>query len=66
MALSYSIDGDQVCATDIHFKCLATDHAGFGESLKEAFLDFYRNQETRPAHFLQDCRPWELPWADEI
>jgi hypothetical protein len=66
MALNYSIDGNQVCATDAHFKCLATDHAGFGDSLKEAFLDFYRTQKTRPPHFLSDCRSWELPWVDEI
>ncbi len=66
MALNYSIDGNKVCATGVHFQCLATDHAGFGDSLKEAFIDYYRTLGKRPKHFLNDCRSWELPWVDEI
>lgn len=64
MALNYSIDGNQVCATGVHFQSLATCHAGFGDSLKDAFLDYYRTKKEKPV--LRDCRDWELPWADEI
>ena len=64
MGLKYSIDGNQVCATDVHFKCLATCSAGFGDSLKEAFIDYYKNTKEVPV--LRDCHPWELDWALEL
>jgi len=63
MGLKYSIDGNQVCATDVQFKCLATCSAGFGDSLKEAFIDYYKNTKEVPV--LRDCHPWELDWALE-
>ena len=61
MGLKYSIDGNQVCAVDAHFKCLAISPAGFGDSLKEAFVDYYRNTKNLPC--LRDCHSWEIGWA---
>lgn len=64
----YSIDGNQVCAVDHGFKCLSTDHAGFGDSLKEAFLGYWRTlikgQKSIPD--LRDLMKWEIAWVNEI
>ena len=64
MGLKYSIDGNQVCATDVHFKSLATCPAGFGDSLKEAFVDYYKSTKKLP--IFRDCHSWELDWAFEL
>lgn len=65
MALNYSIDGNQVCATGAHFQCLATCHAGFGDSLELAFKDYYKDP-SRPLPLLRDCREWEKPWRSDL
>ena len=61
MALKYLIDGNQVCAVAHDFKCLATDFAGFGDSLKEAFINYYITSKLTPK--TNDCHSWELPWV---
>lgn len=67
MALHYSIDGNKVCAVGANFTCLATCDAGFGNSLKEAFFDYYNKAgKNLPRNFINDCRSWELPWAEEL
>ena len=63
MALIYSIDGNQVCAVGEDFKDLQSSPAGFGDSLKEAFIDFHGgcgNKEVKNPH------KWEIPWAEEL
>ena len=62
--MKYSIDGNQVCCVGVHFKCLATCHAGFGDSLREAFMDYWTTARERPS--LRDLKDWELPWANEL
>jgi hypothetical protein len=62
--MKYSIDGNQVCCVDVHFKCLATCHAGFGNSLRDAFIDYWDNKKEHLS--LRDLKEWELPWANEI
>jgi hypothetical protein len=61
--MKYSIDGNQVCCVDVHFKCLATCHAGFGDSLREAFINYWST--TREIQSLRDLEEWELPWVKE-
>jgi len=67
MKLNYSIDGNQVCATQPGFDCLGSSlrgHAGFGSSLKEAYLDYYRCPHQNLD--LRDCRSWELEWGAQV
>jgi len=64
MALYYSIDGNKVCAVGMGFQCLATCDAGFGGSLKEAFMDYYNRSHIAPV--INDCRVWEMDWALEF
>ena len=63
--MDYSIDGNQVCAVEPGFRDLALDNAGFGDSLKEAFLDFYKEKGIRKPELI-DCHPWEVEWIKEI
>ena len=63
MGLIYSIDGNKVMAHSNNFKNLAVSNAGFGDSLKEAFFDFYKNSREIPS--LKDVHPWEFEWAQE-
>jgi len=58
----YSIDGNKVCCTYENFRNLAVDPAGFGDSLKEAFLDLIRQRELRKNNVLQS---WESAWYEE-
>jgi hypothetical protein len=60
----YSIDGTQVCCVGVHFKCLATCHAGFGDSLKGAFMDYWTTKKENLV--LRDLEEWELPWGIEM
>ncbi len=62
--MNYSIDGNQVCCVDVHFKCLATCHAGFGGSLEDAFINFWSTKKEKPV--LRDLKDWELPWAYKL
>ena len=62
--MKYSIDGNQVCCVDVHFQSLATCHAGFGDSLKDAFINYWttKNQKPNP----DDLKSWELPWLKKV
>ena len=62
--MKYSIDGNQVCCVDVHFKCLATCHAGFGPSLEDAFIDYWTTKKQNPS--LRDLEEWELPWVKRV
>ena len=64
--INYAIDGNQVCATYSHFKCLAVDKAGFGDSLKEAFIDLVKDDHSSDRPGLMGLRNWEIPWMQEI
>lgn len=58
-AVEYSIDGNQVCATYSNFRDLQLDPAGFGDSLKEAFLDLLAQEFPN-----REClKSWELEWV---
>jgi len=61
-AAHYLIDGNQVCRVGVHFRNLQESPAGFGDSLKEAFLDYLKNAPRTKA---MDLKPWELPWFYE-
>jgi len=62
--MKYTIDGDQVCCTNLDFIDLNYSHAGFGDSLKEAFINYW---STTPEKMkLNDLNDWELPWVDLI
>lgn len=62
--MNYSIDGNQVCAVEHGFRDLALDEAGFGDSLKDAFLDLARKPGYKPE--VRNLKPWEYEWYDEI
>jgi hypothetical protein len=64
--VQYSIDGNQVCATYSHFKCLSVDKAGFGDSLKEAFFDLVKDDFSKDRPGVNGVRPWEQVWLLEI
>ena len=61
--MNYSIDGNQVCCTGPGFINLQESHAGFGDSLKEAFINYWDTQTTPPE--LPDLKDWERPWVNE-
>ena len=56
--VKYAIDGNQVCAVFDDFSNLQESPAGFGDSLKEAFLDLMRQPETG----VVKCKEWEKAW----
>ena len=62
--MKYSIDGNQVCCVDVHFKSLATCHTGFGDSLQDAFMDYWTTKKEKPV--LRDLKEWELPWGIQL
>ena len=64
----YSIDGNQVCVVEESFGDLQIDHAGFGDSLKDAFIDYWRTKSPHRKLMpdLRDCKEWEIDWVFEI
>ncbi len=46
--MQYFIEGNQVACVEYGFRNLAEDEAGFGDSLKEAFLDLARKPFHKP------------------
>jgi len=62
--MNYQIDGNQVMATEHGFRNLKIDEAGFGDSLKEAFLHLARKPLHKPE--LRDLNSWEMDWYDEL
>jgi len=62
--MQYFIEGNQVAAVEHDFRNLVEDGAGFGDSLKDAFLDLARKPFHKPKQI--DLKSWELPWFDEI
>lgn len=62
--MKYFVDGNQVCCVSVHFKCLATCHAGFGDSLKDAFINYWLSKKEQP--ILRDLKEWELDWGIEL
>jgi len=58
----YSIDGNQVCRVGVNFTNLQECPAGFGDSLKDAFLDYLKSAPRTKA---MDLKEWELPWFYE-
>ena len=62
--MKYFIEGNQVAAVEHDFINLAESEAGFGDSLKEAFLDLARKPFHKPKQ--TDLKSWELEWFSEI
>ncbi len=62
--MKYSIDGNQVCCTRYDFINLQESHAGFGNSLEQAFKEFLFTlpSEVRPEVLF----PWEISWARQV
>lgn len=61
--MKYSIDGNKVCCTNNHFRNIVIDEAGFGDSLKEAFLDLI----NKPGYTVNKLilKSWEEKWLNE-
>lgn len=57
--MKYTIDGNQVCCMRHEHSNLAVDSAGFGDSLKEAFLDLIHKAPITESDDLTD---WEGTW----
>ena len=55
--LTYSIDGNQVCAVGPDFTDLQESDAGFGDSLRLAFEDYWKQN---PDLELDKLCKWEL------
>jgi len=66
--IQYSIDGNQVCARFDDFINLQESPAGFGDSLKEAFLGLLTDIADDGTIFSidEDLKEWEKPWSDEF
>lgn len=62
--VDYCIEGNQVCATRNDFKDLQASNAGYGDSLRESFIDLFNNLKEKPN--LNNLREWELKWVKEI
>jgi len=60
--MRYVIDGNQVCCTYHNFRNLQQDPAGFGDSLKDAFIDLIKQ---RPLKRHTELKPWEAVWVQE-
>jgi len=61
--MKYTIDGNQVCCMQYGRENLATDHAGFGDSLREAFLDYCNGRHVLPK--ANELYSWEHDWLLE-
>lgn len=66
--IQYSIDGNQVCATFDNFINLQESPAGFGDSLKKAFLALLTEIAENGTIFSinEDFKEWEKPWSYEF
>ena len=69
--IKYSIDGNQVCAVTSRFQDLQKSPAGFGDSLKEAFLslmaELHKGNDLPDCRDLQDLEPaWLLGYKASI
>ena len=62
--MKYSIGGNQVCCVASNFVDLQTSPAGFGDSLREAFIDYWKGIGEKPRKV--DLKRWERPWVDEL
>jgi len=62
--MNYSIDGNQVMCVGRHFVNIQESHAGFGDSLREAFINYWDTKKEVPLR--SSLEVWELPWCDEL
>ena len=61
--IRYSIDGNQVCAVTCRFENLQKSPAGFGDSLREAFLALMAELErARELPDVASVEDWEQEW----
>lgn len=60
--LTYSIDGNQVCAVGPDFTDLQDSIAGFGYSLETAFCDYYDRCSIIP---IEKLVQWELKFFQD-
>ena len=60
--MNYGIDGNQVYCTYPNFRDLQQDQAGFGDSLKEAFIELMKR---KPVSTTNNLKSWEMKWFRE-
>ena len=63
--MKYGIDGNQTYAIDCDFIDLQVSHAGFGDTKKEAFLDYHRTLKSKSIDW-SELEEFEIEWLPEI